>query len=351
MGTLSLRDTAFALDAIRPHAWSLKDSLKATPWPPTPDKAPPAPLPGPFPPLATPLSVKRLAQHFGAAGAALRGFEAGSANVWSTLLRTTVIREVRERLRDPFVMAQRMTGLCGPLSVLMELARRNPARYVAFARELLETGEFTCPNGRVITAEAELREEPVPSGKDSLGNTVSVAQVDWMLAGTMRDDENIEEDVDDDANGLETITLWFAQRAWVRDMMGFSNADYETCFWGWEVDCMKLAQQAVKSGGVAFLLIDANMLHDGGSDSEEDMHWRHANHLAGYASQTDELHSMDDCPPPDHWVAYLGGLALGSDPGDDDAVNFRVWSWGREYTLRGTVDAFTEYLYAVVVAH
>jgi hypothetical protein len=59
------------------------------------------------------------------------------------------------------------------------------------------------------------------------------------------------------------------------------------------------------------------------------------------------IHSTDDDFPPDHWVAYLGGLNLGADPGDDDPVTVLLWSWGRRYEVTGTVGSFTEYLYAV----
>src|SRR4051812_28731613 len=67
---------------------------------------------------------------------------------------------------------------------------------------------------------------------------------------------------------------------------------------------------AVDAGGVAFMLVDANLIKGGGDDDEEDMHWRRAQHAARKppSAPSDLRHSEDDAFPPDHWVVYLGGL-------------------------------------------
>jgi hypothetical protein len=327
---LSLRDTAFALDAATPGPWSLRASLADPMCPALPDG---------------PVSLRWLANRFSASGAALRSLAASGGNLWDHMERQVIVAEIRDRLRDPMIIDQHPTGLCGPMSVVMEFARRAPLRYVLAVKEILETGKLTCPTGRVIEAEEELRQEPKIVG--------NIGQVDWLLAATMRDDENIWEDVDDNANGLESMTFWGEQRDWVRDLLDLPNGGWETCFnWG-EVDCMKQAQEAVNAGGVAFFLIDSNLLKDGGSDDEEEMRWRRSIHTARKPPSplSGEVHSKDDDFPPDHWVAYLGGLNLGDDPDDNDAVSIRLWSWGREYVVTGTVGAFTEYLYAVVTGH
>ena len=184
--------------------------------------------------------------------------------------------------------------------------------------------------------------EPVADG--------AIGQVDWLLAATMRDDANIWEDVDDDAYGLESMTLWDEERNWTRDVLDLPGGGWETSFsWG-AVGCMRKAQDAVDAGGVAFFLIDANLLTDGGDDDEEDMWWRRSRHDALKAPTEfgNKHHSKDDDLPPDHWVIYLGGLNLGDEPKDGDPVAVRLWSWAGEYEVTGTVEAFTEYLYAVV---
>lgn len=326
---LSLRNTAFALGPVEQGRWSLRTSLKTPIFPSLPGGA---------------ISARALALRFSEPGSVLRSLATGVTNTWSKMERARIVAEIRQRLRDPMIMAQSPTGLCGPLSIVMELARRSPTRYVLAAKELLEKGRLTCPTGRVIEAEDELREEPVTAGL--------IGQADWLVAATMRDDENIWEDVDDTANGIETITLWDEQRGWTRDVLNLPNGGSAICFsWG-EIDCMKKAQNAVNSGGVAFFLIDSNLLKDGGSDDEEDMWWRLLRRQLPNLSKTPVntiTHSKDDdLLPPDHWVVYLGGLNLGEDPDDADPVSIRLWSWGGEFEVTGTVDAFTEYLYGVV---
>lgn len=323
---LSLRDTAFALDPNSSGTWSVRESLRVA-------------MDPPFPPGT--ISLRALASRFSHSGAALKSLAAGG-NVWRSLNVPSIVDEIRNRLRDPMIISQNPTGLCGPISIVMEFIRRDPVRYVLAAKELLEHGTLSCPTGRVIRAEAELRNEPVLVG--------NIGQVDWLLAATMRDDENIWEDVDDDANGLESMTFWGEQRDWTRDVLNVPNGGWETCFSFGEISCMRKAEAAVKSGGVAFFLVDANLIKDGGGDDEENMFWQRAQHTArsAPASLGPLVHSKDDDFPPDHWVAYLGGLNLRPDPDDDDPVSIRLWSWSREYVVQGSVDAFSEYLYGVV---
>lgn len=326
----SLRDAAFALDAAIQGPWSLRRSLSTAVFPPLTGAA---------------VSLRDLTSRYSAPGRALRSLANGTANVWAHMSRTTIISEISDRLRDPMIINQSSTGLCGAIAIVTTLVRRDPVRYIHAANELLETGKFTCPTGRVIEADCELRDEPVIVN--------GIGQVDWLLAATMRDDANIWIDVDDDANGLESMTFWGDQYGWIRDVLALPSGGWETCFVEGETDCMKKAEEAVKAGGVAYFLVDANLIKDGGSDTEEDMHWQSARHVARSARSafSTAKHSMDDDFPPDHWVEYLGGLNLGSDTSDSDRVAIRLWSWGSEYLVTGTVDAFTEYLYAVCTGY
>jgi hypothetical protein len=175
----------------------------------------------------------------------------------------------------------------------------------------------------------------------------SLTHVDWLYTATIRDDENITEDVDD-GQGLEGLTLWGAMADWTRELLGL-NSHWETCFNSGELDALLVAQDAIDAGGVAFLLIDANLIKDGKDDTEEDMHWRSAKHEARkpLGAPGNLVHSEDDAFPPDHWVVYLGGLKP-RHPGEDDQITLKLWSWGREFTITGNADSFGEYLYAVV---
>ena len=319
----SLRDAVFAIDDPT-VAWSARTSAAAGFWPPLKG--------GPT------ISLREMTRRFAPSGAALRNLANGGADVWEHIDRPAVVRQVRDRLRDPGVMSQKPTDLCGPFSVVVELARRRPVEYVKWADELLTAGTLATPS-RTIEAEDDLRERPVPQGQ--------LTDVDWLFAATIRDDENVFEDVDD-GEGLEGMTLWGAMQGWTGDLLGL-HPNWESCFHSGELDALMAAQSAIDAGGVAFLLIDANLLKDGGDDDEEDMYWQLASHtprqpVGGLGSAK---HSEDDAFPPDHWVVYLGELNP-RNPGEDDQITLKLWYWGREYVISGNCDSFGEYLYGVV---
>lgn len=320
----SLADAVFALDAAWPV--SLRSVLGPGVWP----ALPPAPD-GSVP-------VRGFVSRYAEAGAALRALEAGGPCVWSQIDRAALVDQARIRLRDSGVISQTPTDFCGPLAVVVEFARRRPADFVRGVTELVEKGQLTTPGGAVVAAEDELREQPVPSGP--------IRPIDWLLAATMRDAANLWEDVEN-AKGLEALTLWPEMAYWTRNLLGLGST-WETTFAYGELDAIRAGQQAIDAGGVAFLLIDSDLIKDGSAtgETEEDMHWECAPHRPGqpvgpFGAVT---HSRDD-DLPDHWIVFLGDLALGD---DDGPIALRVWSWGCEFRLTGSADGFGEYLFAVV---
>ena len=356
----SLRDAAFALDQPDGSLWSARESIAKGFWPPLTG--------GPG------VSMRELACRFEAAGAALRVVAGGGPSAWKKIDRATVVAQVRDRIRDPGVMRQQKTSLCGPFAILMEFARRDAVRYVTTAGELLDTGKWTTPNGRVIEADADLRADPPGL----------IKAADWIFAATMRDDPGVSDsivsdlsppwtpaspgvgpealsieafahamlDVDGGSSGgkdLEGLTTWTPIAEWTRDVLQLTW-HWETCFVSGELDALLRAQDAIDVGGVAFLMIDKNLILDGEGDDEENMNFSRSRHRAGQpvAAVEDAIHSRDDDIPPDHWVVYLGGLTPKT-PGDEDTITLRLWSWGAEYRMSRTADSFGEYLYAIVV--
>jgi hypothetical protein len=94
-----------------------------------------------------------------------------------------------------------------------------------------------------------------------------------MIAATIREQENVFEDLDD-GRGIEGMTLPGAMERWVRDILGLRSQLFE-CYHTDELQALQVARGAVDAGGVCFMLVDANLLIDGGDDDESDMHWRH----------------------------------------------------------------------------
>lgn len=240
-------------------------------------------------------------------------------------------------------MRQNPTDFCGPLSLLMELARRKPTRFVRGAAELVQEGTLSATGGLKYEAEEDLRAWPVPAG--------SIAEVEWVYAATMRDDSNISDDVEEGDWLTEGITWPWEMALWTERFLGLKSG-YISCIVDGELEALREGQRAIDRGGVAFLLIESDLLHDGDSDDdhEEDVWWRTRRHHPGGEIDhfgTHWTHSVDDNNIlPDHYVVLRGGLE-GASSGSRD---FRVllWSFGCDFEVKGAADGFGEYLYGVV---
>jgi hypothetical protein len=288
------------------------------------------------------LSVIELCRRFSNAGRELRQIQSdGSASTWRHIARDTVVKQLRSRIRNPGVMKQNPTDLCGPFSMLFEYARRRPATYVKSAGELLFHSRFTTLGGRVFHAAADLRERPVPDGP--------VESVDWLFAATMRDDENVSDDIDD-GEGIEGITWPFEMEEWIEEVLDL-RSDYFPCVISGEMGALRAGYEAVEAGGVAFLLVDSCLVHQEPGDDEEDL-WSVRSHFKvdggqdGLGSSTGRVHCEDDARVyPNHYIVLLGGLH-----NTDSETQFRVkcWSFGSKFAFDGSADGFGEYLYAVI---
>jgi hypothetical protein len=205
-------------------------------------------------------------------------------------------------------------------------------------------GQFSVSGNMV--AESDLRQRPFPPPSED-SSEWSVGEADWMIAASMREDENLTEDVDD-AQGLEGMTFPDEMARWVRDVLGLTPQLFP-CWVSGELEALEGAHRAVEAGGVAFLLIDNKLIKPGEDVTESHMYWQSRKHAArskpGNWSQ--KYHSQDDAIPPNHWVVYLGELTP-ENPSEVDQIVLKLWSWGSEYKVTGLADDFGEYLYAVV---
>jgi hypothetical protein len=287
-----------------------------------------------------PVSLTALCDRFSAAGEALEAFERKSApGLWKHLQREAVAQTLRARLVDPALIDQANAGLCGPMSILVELARRDPLQYVVAAAELFDEGRYCTLGGKVIVAEAELREVE-PSAK--------MAAVDWLLGASFRDDENIWEDVDrgtTEFDGLETLTTPWEMAEWTREVLGLDSG-VESCISYGEIAVLRECEEAVQNGGVAFLCVDGAVINPGPGDTEEDVWFTRRSHREGGPNVVEPVHSRDDGLIPTHWILHLGGMQLNE---SSDKLILPVWSWASEFTVSGSAKAFGEYLYYGVI--
>ncbi|MBD2100819.1 hypothetical protein [Leptolyngbya sp. FACHB-261] len=251
---------------------------------------------------------------------AIDDFERSLApGVWPGLSKPTLVAEIRSRVRDPFLLNQGGQPFCGPASVLFELIRKQPLRYVEICRSLFERGVFQAKS-RLIEASERLRQS---QGRLRMG------QADWLVLATLRESENlifpVEPDAPDIIRNLGGMTKSWEMKGWVREVLGYTHVKYEHTYIYGEFAAMREAEAAMAEGGVAFALITAEGL-------------------------------LSDKPPllavPNHWVTLLGNLSI--QPGkflqhDSGHVSFDVYSWAQRLHVDIDEGPFEDYFWGVVI--
>ncbi|MEO0358214.1 MAG: hemopexin repeat-containing protein, partial [Pseudomonadota bacterium] len=109
------------------------------------------------------------------------GFGASTAPThWPNLNRRTLVRELKETLKDPNLIRQRGTPFCGPAALLYVMVKERPREYVDLVRQLFETGQCQM---RTKTMEPSLAVQRTTNEKNT-------RQVDWIAMASMRDAAN-----------------------------------------------------------------------------------------------------------------------------------------------------------------
>lgn len=247
-----------------------------------------------------------------AAMAAIADFESsGAPGAWPFLDKKTVIADLRARVQNPFQVNQGGQPFCGPASVLFELVRKQPLRYVEMCRSLFLIGGFHSTT-QWIAASDELR-------NDSHGD-LRMGQADWMVLSTLRAAENllfpVEPNSPDLIRNLAGMTKSWEMKGWIREILGYRNVDYNHAYLLNDVGAMNEAAKAIDAGGVAFALITAEAL------------------------------LQDKAPPvpfPSHWIVLLGNIQVSTNP-----VSFDLYTWSQKLTLSVNLDDFKKYFWASV---
>lgn len=230
---------------------------------------------------------------------------------WTYLDKRTLITEIRDRVRNPYLIDQGGQPFCGPASVLFELARKHPLRYVELCRHLYIIGGFHSASTYIAASDRLL--------KVSQGN-LRMSQVDWMLLSTFREMENIlfpvEPNAPDLIRNLAGMTKSWEMKGWVREILRYKHVDYHHAFLTNDMQAIHQASEVVQQGGVAFALITAEGL-------------------------------LTDNPPriplPTHWVSFLGNLSMQA-----IEIEFDIYTWSKKIHLQVDIPSFKKYLWATV---
>ncbi|XHX77722.1 MAG: hypothetical protein RBJ76_25350 [Stenomitos frigidus ULC029] len=247
-----------------------------------------------------------------AAMAAIAEFEQSPApGAWAFLDKATIIAEMRVRVQNPFQVDQGGQPFCGPAAVLVALLQKQPLRYVELCRSLFLLGGFQ-GFSRFIVSSDRLRQ----NSRDNL----RMGQVDWMVLATLRDVESllfpVEPNAPDIIRNLAGMTKSWEMTGWIKEILGYSQTDYNHVYLMNDVNAMQEAATVLQSGGVAFALITAEGM-------------------------------LGKQPPrvalPTHWISLLGNISVKGDP-----VTFDLYTWSQPLRLTMAARSFKKYLWATV---
>jgi hypothetical protein len=258
--------------------------------------------------------------------AAIAAFEASThPSAWQHLNKQTIVSEVRSRVNDPFRINQGKQPFCGPASVVFELIRKQPLRYVQICRSLFESGAFQGKTKQIV-ASNQLRQA-------SKGN-LQMGQADWMLLATLRDIENLIFPVDPDApeviRNLGGATKSWELKGWVREVLGYNTVKYRHTYLLGDMSALREAAEVINAGGVALALVTAD----------------------GILNQTTPSKADIPVAVPNHWITLLGNIKVQKGTfgqHDSGQVSFDVYSWAKKYHIDMGEGAFERYFWGVVL--
>ncbi|MDQ7825599.1 MAG: FG-GAP-like repeat-containing protein [Candidatus Eremiobacteraeota bacterium] len=239
---------------------------------------------------------------------ALENFKQSKApGKFTKIAKDALIHEIRARIENPTLMRQSDQSLCGPMAILVALAMKDPERYVSMCRTMFEKGEFKSYS-EVIKPGAHITSAKVPD---------TMAQVDWMLAASMRDYENDVFDYEED-DATVAITFPGEMRMWMKSIIGCTNAVYTSTYLYGEKSALAEGHFAVDAGNPVALLIDSKILPGEGPCK--------VNHF-------------------DHWVLLLGAEPIGS------KLKFWIFTWGEVRYVTLSTDTFEDLFWGAVFGY
>ena len=249
-----------------------------------------------------------------------------AAGKFTKLSKARILKQLSARIEKPSIMRQRRAPLCGPVAVLVALARIDPERYVRMARALYETGQFRIgklcikPDKHLYCQEARR----------------DVADLDWMLAASMRDSRNVLLDYEGTDSSLDLVagsTMPWDVKVWFKALLGCSRAVWlPTNVYG-EKKAFSRARDAVQSGNVVSLLVDSHMLSKGTIKPVED----------GYELTT--VGSTGSINISNHLVDLIDVTSLGR------RVKFRIVTWGKEVDVDMTTSQFEDFMWGAIIGY
>jgi hypothetical protein len=236
--------------------------------------------------------------------------------VWPHLHKQQLIDEIAARLRDPYQLKQGQQPFCGPASVVFELVRRQPERYIEICQQIFETGRFE-GYSRSIVAKEKLRR--------TKGN-LRAAQIDWLLLGTLRAEANTIVPVHANTSvllrNIGGMTKSWEIADWLKELLGYRQTEF-TIVHRHESEAVALNAAAanLNAGGVSIILLNSQALL--------------------------ELKPLP-ISFPSHWVTLLEPVEIEPDGDRSQVIELPIYSWGHKIKIKATRSQLQKHLWGVV---
>lgn len=238
------------------------------------------------------------------------------------IARRDVANELLARVYDPSKIHQKVSSLCGPATLLFDLASRDPIAYVGYVTSLYQKGV------------AHIKDIKVAPGSDlkdyDPGDKVEAS--DWIALASLRDSENYFFDYQDASNEFAGITLPGELEDWFKKVGYAEVVNDARVIIDQEEANLRRANAYFQRGFRVCLFINSNML----SKSTES---------SGSATA-------------DHWVVQtapvsFGLTVLGGETEKTVALAIYTWGEGRRPVPQTgvlTLDDFLDNFYGFVAA-
>lgn len=242
---------------------------------------------------------------------------------FTKLSRANVAQGVRERIKDPFLIQQSVTGTCVPASVVHGLAKNRPLDYAAAVTGLFDIGGWTIGKW-VLKPDVALFDMPCPVSADFPFN-----EADWVILASIRDSENWFFDFHSERDHFGDGSSMSEPKEWMKKA-GFTDvqADDGGVFYSTLTDKDRMIRKCLRlynDGYHVILAINASIIDSG-------------------------LKPYPKVSGSNHVVAVAGTFEIPADL--DNKVTIPIFTWGKKMNLprvggltyRQFLEHFTDYV-------
>jgi hypothetical protein len=230
--------------------------------------------------------------------------------IWSAIGKPQLVAEMRSRVQDPFQVNQGQQPFCGPASLLFELIRHNPLKYVQICRNLYQLGGFSTKTKWIYPSPELLADQGNPQ----------MPIADWMVLATLRESENILFPIQTNSHeiirNIAGMTKPWEMQGWLQEILNYRDVQFTSTFLTRDLQVMQQAAHIINAGGVALALVTSEGLLYG------------------------------DAPPvplPNHWVSLVGNIVLSS-----DRISFDIFTWAKKMHVDVSENRFKSHFWGVV---